>query len=141
MEYQVESIIDAPAHTAFKAYTDPQEMKKWIMNLSDIVSYEGELFMKHSYGKLIFSGDGIHEMDVYVSEYTKDQLIEFIYSVPGVVNKVKCHFESQQQQTRFLMDVVFIFDDPHDLPLEQFVESTRRSMKAFKDFIENEVKL
>lgn len=140
MKYVVEMMIDAPRDAVIKHYLDPESMKVWETGLSKIESIQGSLFEQGSVGYLHFNF-GEHQMKMKVTNETinlPDHIIQ-IYEVPGAWNRCDNHFIELKQQTRWIMDVEFRFDDDPHFPIERFMDKTRAGMTIFKAYIEDKM--
>ena len=140
MKYQVEVIINEDRDKVSRLYVDMNQMPLWEKGLVEIIHEEGTLFKTNSKGLMVFSFDG-QKMPMKVSvekENLPDQIIQ-IFEVPGAWNRCDSHFIDFNHQTKWVMDVEFKFDEPHDIPLERFIEKTKTSMHIFKDFVEGKL--
>lgn len=137
MEYQVSIELKQEHAVVVSEFVNKTTMPLWEKGLSRIEETKGELFKTGSEGFLIFSFQ-IQEMKMKIS-ILDNQLpheITIVYEVPGAYNRCRNLFESLGGITRWTMDVLFEFDQPHDYPLEAFIKKTKAGMILFQEYVE-----
>ena len=136
MQYQVEMVLPFKRTFVIEKFLNLDEMTRWEKGLSHIEVIEGTLFESDSKGVLVFSfGDHEMRMHMTVKHVNLPDSIDLIYEVPGVWNLCVNHFIEDNQNTRWIMDVTFTFEEHMDVPKERFIDKTTEGMMQFKTYL------
>lgn len=137
MTYTCEMIIHGKREWVTKNYIDKNQMPLWEKGLLKIIDVKGQLFDTGSEGYMIFVfGDQEMKMKVSVELNALPEQIIQIFEVPGAWNRCDNHFYEMGEDTKWVMDVTFLFDEETNIPKERFIEKTTAGMQIFKDFVE-----
>lgn len=137
MKYTCEIIIHDKKEQVAACYVQHEHILKWEKGLTDIIDYQGHLFETGSQGAFLFDfGNYQMEMKITVEENQLPDRIIQIFEVPGAWNRCDNRFIAMGDQTKWIMDVIFEFDEKQDLPVEPFIQKTTEAMQIFKDYVE-----
>ena len=138
MKYSVDMMIDANIDDVFMMYTSQNHFEKWEIGLDRIQSKQKDIFKKNAISFLIFKfNDQEMKMKMTIIDIKKPTMFEVLYEVTGAHNLCKNYFYEDHGQTKWVMDVEFIFDHEVDVPIEKFIDKTKAGMQIFKDYVMN----
>ncbi len=137
MKYQVTYTIQEKRELVTKLFIDKKSMKSWEPGLIQIEENRGILFETGSEGTLVFDyGGTMMKMKVYVESNQLPKEIVLVYQMSGTWNRCVNTFKKAKDQTEWMMDVEFRFNEPQNAGLEKFIEQTAKGMEIFRDFVE-----
>ena len=137
MKYEIEIEIKEKRDRVAALYVNKDLMHLWEQGLFRIDSYQKTLFETGSQGALVFMiSQKEMLMKVNVEDNRLPESISVIYEVPGAWNRFIVHFLEFKNKTVCLIESEFKFDQPHQIPLEAFIEKTTEGMNQFKQFVE-----
>jgi hypothetical protein len=137
MTYTIEMMIHEERSRVAQLYLDMKHMPEWEKGLESIETTQGTLFETGSQGIMHFTFDKTSiKMNMTIEKACLPELIIQIFEVPGAWNRCVNHFIAIDDQTKWVMEVIFEFSQTMDLPKERFIEKTTESMTMFKRFVE-----
>ncbi len=137
MEYSVQIEINKPKNEVANLFVNRETMPLWEEGLIQIEDQKQSLFETSSIGYLVFSFQNKEtRMKVTVLDNQLPDSITIVYEVPGAYNQCINTFKERSNKTIWNMDVIFKFEEPLDIPLEAFINKTKKSMELFKIFVE-----
>ncbi len=138
MKYRVEMLIELSRKEVFEMYTTKEHFERWELGLDRIESNESNIFAKDAVSFLIFKyNDKEMKMKMTVKNIKAPDKLEVIYEVPGAYNLCKNYFYDENDQTKWIMDVEFLFSPKVNIPKENFINKTKSGMQIFKDYALN----
>ena len=137
MKYEIEIEINEKRDRVASLYVNKDLMHLWEQGLVRIDSYQKTLFETGSQGALVFiTSQKEMLMKVTVEDNQLPESISVIYELPGAWNRFVVHFLEFKNKTVCHIESEFKFDQPHQIPLEAFIEKTTEGMNHFKRFVE-----
>ncbi len=137
MIYQIEMEIKRKIEDVARLYTDLDQMSQWEENLDHIEQKKRLLFENGSEAIFYFrQGESLMPMKVYVESNQIPHEITMIYQVKGVWNRCVNTFVDQKDETHWIMQVEFRFENREEPDQAIFENGTRQGMLKFKTFAE-----
>ena len=137
LKYMCELIINKNREKVVKEFINHEHMHLWQKSLKEVRLVSGEIKQPGSLVHLIYQ-IGQTEMIMREKFIINDSPYLFVidYEVDGVWNRCVNFFIENEDQTLWIMESEFKFDDDTELPKSSFEEKTLLSMNAFKEYIE-----
>jgi hypothetical protein len=137
LKYKIEIEINEKKDRVAALYVNKNLMHLWEQGLIRVESYEKTLFETGSQGALVFITDQKEMlMKVTVEDNHLPESISVIYELPGAWNRFTIQFKEIKHKTVCHIESEFKFDQPHQIPLEAFIQKTTEGMNQFKQFVE-----
>lgn len=145
MKYTLEVEIGASRQFVVDLFTNPENLKKWQENLTEIEFIEGKRDGIGAKTKLRFEEDShTEEMLEEINLSNLPSEIEYIYTVEGVWNSMFNKFiEINEDHTKWITENEFRFSaefgEIDDSMVNSFKKETLSSMNKFKNFVMKEL--
>jgi len=137
LKYKIEIEINEKRDKVASLYVNKDLMLLWEQGLVRVDSHEKTLFETGSQGALVFMANQKEMlMKVTVEENHLPEFISVVYELPGAWNRFTVQFLEVKNKTVCHIESEFRFDQPHQIPLEAFIEKTTEGMNQFKQFAE-----
>mgnify|MGYP001046504541 CR=1 FL=1 len=137
LKYMCELIINKNRDEVAKEFINHEHMPLWQKSLIDVRLIKGAIKQPGSLVHLIYQvGQSEMVMREKVIINHSPYLFVIDYEVDGVWNRCINYFIENEDQTLWIMESEFKFDDGTKLPKSSFEEKTLLSMNTFKEYIE-----
>lgn len=137
-KYTCTIIINKNINFVYQVLTDDEMMLKWDTALVSIRYLNGKAFKVGQTRQLTYKMNSYPmTMKETIIDIQPPHHISQIYEVDQVWNRCDNHLTKQDNNTKWVMDVIFKFFD-NNYPTQDILEAkTSHGMTIIKDFIEN----
>ena len=145
MRFTETLVINRPIEHVWRAFDDPEDMKRWQPTLASFEHISGERGQPGSKSRIVYQeGKRRIEMTETLLERSEHQRLSGIYEVGGSVSattsRIDNEFEDLGGSTRWTMESEFEFTraERFIMPFMKwiFVRRTRDDMRRFKEMVE-----